>query len=357
MILILSGPGDLHADVLESELQTRGVPFARFDLAEFPDRARCSVTLDGTGAVVGRLRVGGVEIALQTVSAIWVRRPGLPGTTKPGFGSAARAIVAADSLAVLNDLWWLLDVRRVPAGPDLIAQAAHKGRQLRRAAELGFQVPATLTGNDPDCFLDFVGSDPGGFVTKRAAPSQRLADENGESIARYTEPLRPRDMVHAAAWQLCPTTVQRAVSKALELRVTVVGSRVFTAAIHSQEANHSRQDCRRFDLAHTPIRPFALPAKVTDRCVALVASFGLNYGAIDLVVTPDGRFVFLEINPSGQYLWIEQATGLPITSALADLLTDPGIDDDAPSVALPRSGNTDLVRPNAGLRPTPRRNR
>src|SRR6478735_935440 len=135
VILILSGPGDLHADVLESELLTRGVAFARFDLADFPDRAGCSVTLDVSGAVSGWLRVGGVDIALQTVTAIWVRRPGHPGTTKPGFGSAARAIVAADSLAVLSDLWWLLDVRCVPARPDLIAQAVHKGRQLRRAAE------------------------------------------------------------------------------------------------------------------------------------------------------------------------------------------------------------------------------
>ena len=54
--------------------------------------------------------------------------------------------------------------------------------------------------------------------------------------------------------------------------------------------------------------------------MALVERLGLCYGALDLVLTPDGRYVFLEINPSGQYLWIEVATGLPITAALCEML-------------------------------------
>ena len=50
---------------------------------------------------------------------------------------------------------------------------------------------------------------------------------------------------------------------------------------------------------------------------------GLNYGAIDMIVTPDGRYVFLEVNPQGQCQWIEEVTGLPINEALCDLLTSP----------------------------------
>ena len=54
--------------------------------------------------------------------------------------------------------------------------------------------------------------------------------------------------------------------------------------------------------------------------MVLVRRLGLAYGAIDLVLTPDGRYVFLEINPNGQYLWIEQLTGLPISEAIAEWL-------------------------------------
>jgi len=53
---------------------------------------------------------------------------------------------------------------------------------------------------------------------------------------------------------------------------------------------------------------------------ALMRRLGLVYGAIDLRLTPDGRYVFLEINPAGQFLYVEQQTGQPIAAALAALL-------------------------------------
>jgi glutathione synthase/RimK-type ligase-like ATP-grasp enzyme len=113
---------------------------------------------------------------------------------------------------------------------------------------------------------------------------------------------------------------QAYVPKRSELRVTVVGERVFAAEIGSQATHHTRHDWRRYDMAHTPHTPHALPEPVARAAVALVRALGLVYGAIDLVLTPDGDYVFLEINPNGQYLWIEHLTGLPITAAIADHL-------------------------------------
>jgi glutathione synthase/RimK-type ligase-like ATP-grasp enzyme len=48
--------------------------------------------------------------------------------------------------------------------------------------------------------------------------------------------------------------------------------------------------------------------------------FGLNYGALDLILTPDGRHVFLEVNPVGEFFWLERCPGLPISKAIADIL-------------------------------------
>ena len=115
--------------------------------------------------------------------------------------------------------------------------------------------------------------------------------------------------------------VQAYVPKRLELRVTVVGDRVLTAAIHSQGSNRTRYDWRHYDHVHTVYEPHRLPAKIERRCRALVAELGLVFGAIDLVLTPDSRHVFLEINPNGQYLWVEEACDLPISAAMADLLS------------------------------------
>jgi glutathione synthase/RimK-type ligase-like ATP-grasp enzyme len=114
---------------------------------------------------------------------------------------------------------------------------------------------------------------------------------------------------------------QAYVPKLVELRITVVGRRIFAAEIHSQRTNHTRCDWRRYDQGQTPHRPHELPRDLEQRCTALVERLCLRYGAIDMVLTPDGRYVFLEINPNGQYLWIEHETGLPISEAICDLLT------------------------------------
>jgi hypothetical protein len=308
MILILTSDDDTHADRVEADLRSRGAEVARFDPAWFPHEASLALALGG-GDLAGSLAFRDRVIDLERVTTLWRRRPGQP---------AGMEFVQRESAAVLADLWELLPARHVPGTPDAIAHASHKARQLLVAGRLGFELPRTLVTNDPDAFLDFYAP---GTITKRAAPSQRLTTADGaEALVRYTEPVRPRDLVHVEDLRLCPVLVQPYVAKRLELRVTVVGSRVFAAAIHSQESHHTRLDWRRYDDARTPITPFALPADVADRCRALVRELGLCYGAIDLVLTPDDRFVFLEINPNGQYLWIELATGLPIGAAVADLL-------------------------------------
>lgn len=74
--------------------------------------------------------------------------------------------------------------------------------------------------------------------------------------------------------------------------------------------------------------PFAVDAvhnlspDIEAKIQALMKEFGLIYGAFDFIVTPDGRHVFLEVNPAGHYMWIESKLGLPITAALADVLSE-----------------------------------
>src|SRR5262249_46875973 len=129
-----------------------------------------------------------------------------------------------------------------------------------------------------------------------------------------------RDLGYAQDVRLCPVIFQAYVPKRVELRVTVVGGRVFAAEIHSQASRRTRHDWRHYDPYQTPHHAHDLPADVEGRCLALTERLGLRYGAIDLVLTPDGRYVFLEINPNGQFLWIEEATGLPISDAVCNVL-------------------------------------
>ena len=208
----------------------------------------------------------------------------------------------------------------MPARPQVIQRADQKAEQLVLAEQLGFVVPPTLITNSPREALDFLNRHDGRVISKVLNSSAFSA--HLPQLARYTEFVERRDLVSLRRVQRCPVVFQAYVPKRVELRVTLVGTRVFAAEIDSQRSRYSRVDWRHNDLNCTPYRPHQLPAEVQDRCLALLRRFGLRYGAIDLIQRPDGEYVFLELNPNGQFSWIESLTGLPISEALADLLLE-----------------------------------
>jgi len=110
------------------------------------------------------------------------------------------------------------------------------------------------------------------------------------------------------------------VNKQYEVRLTVVDERFFAARIDAG-SDAARIDWRRdYDsLSYEVISE--LPADVCAGVRRLMRSFGLRFAAMDFIVDPAGTRHFLDLNPNGQWAWIEDATGLPITAALADALT------------------------------------
>ena len=117
-----------------------------------------------------------------------------------------------------------------------------------------------------------------------------------------------------------PVIFQEFVPAEADLRVTVMGSHCVAAAIRTAPSSY-RYDYR-MDLERSTVELFALPGKIEARLLALMRRLGLVYGAIDLRLTLDGRFVFLEINPSGQWLFIEERIGRSMTETFARLLVD-----------------------------------
>ena len=317
MILILTSAGDTHADHVEGLLRDRGASCVRFDPAGFP-RARITMAYASDGPSRCTLRRDDEDIDLGSLGAVWYRRPGAPSAHEDIRDEQTRVFVEQESRAFLQDLWQSLDCRWLPGTHATVRDASLKASQLKVAAALGFELPPTLLTNDPADLLDFYRQHDGRIVSKLVA--QSIHTTVGPTFARYTELVSKRDLANANALSYCPVILQAYVPKRVELRITVVGRQVFAAEIHSQVSNHTRVDWRRYDDGQTPYRSHALPVGIESCCVALVEELGLCYGAIDMVLTPDGRYVFLELNPNGQYLWIEQETGLPISDAICDLL-------------------------------------
>jgi hypothetical protein len=318
LILILSGPSDLHASRVAAQLRERGAPVVCFDPARFPRDAEISLSFTPAGTEKQLLRLDGEEIDLTSVRAVWYRRPEKPIAHAEVRDATARAFVEQECNLFVQDLYGSLDAAWLPGPPFVVRHAEHKASQLKIAGELGFELPPTLTTNSPADLVEFYRQHDGRIISKQA--NKAFHSTVGHGFIRYTELVTTRDIAHAHAIAYCPMIFQAYVPKRVELRITVVGRRVFAAEIHSQLTNHTRHDWRRYDHGQTPHLPHELPAELERRCVRLVERLGLRYGAIDMVLTPDGRYVFIEINPNGQYLWIEEEAGLPIGDAIGELL-------------------------------------
>jgi glutathione synthase/RimK-type ligase-like ATP-grasp enzyme len=263
--------------------------------------------------------VGGADINLADVRAVWYRRPqpfGIaPYLTRPSH----RAFAYNEAHEAVAGLWQTLDVFWMNH-PTRDEVAARKAYQLKVAVASGLEIPRTLISNDPDevrRYLDERGSQE--TIYKSFSATEL---EWRETRLVGTDELTVLDQVRHA-----PVIFQEYVPAVVDLRVTVVGDDIFAAGIHSQDTRY-RVDFR-IDMNRASIEAHSLPGDVESCVRDLIRRLGLVYGAIDMRLTPDGRYVFLEVNPAGQWLFIEGRTGQPITAAVARTLAHAGIDFDA----------------------------
>lgn len=147
-----------------------------------------------------------------------------------------------------------------------------------------------------------------------------IMSEAGEPINIYTSRITAEDLHAQSQIQQTACLFQARVPKKIELRITIIGDQAFAAEIYSQQSERTAIDWRRSypDLSYGVHQ---LPTEIQEKCLLLMRRFGLAFGAIDMILTPDDRYVFLELNPNGQWGWIEHATGLPLCATLVDLLT------------------------------------
>lgn len=310
-VLVLAGRFDPTVDLAIEELNRRAVPVFRADVSEFPVSLALAARLTEDGWC-GTLGNGRRILRLESVRSVYCRRPTRP---RPPEGMSAEAGKVAEREARLGfgGLLTALPCRWL-SPPGSAADAEYKPLQLRIAAESGLKVPRTLITNDPDaakCFADDVDR----LVYKTFHPVR--GSVNGKTAAVYASSVDPRDLPHSDI----TTTAhlfQEMVPKAHEVRLTVVGERFFAVEIHA-DSERGRLDWRSDYESHS-YRTCDTPAEVMSGVKRMLDRLGLPYGAFDFVVTPEGEWVFLEVNPSGQYGFIEVATGLPITAAIADYL-------------------------------------
>lgn len=310
-VLVLTRPDDLTADLIVLELDRRGTPVFRTDVAEFPQHLTLSAELGGGWN--GSLRSARRVVRLNDITAVYYRRP---STFRLATGMTPVEHAWADTEArhgfggVLTGLGclWLPD-------PLAAARAEYKPLQLAAAERAGLTIPPTLITNDPAEAHTFVASQAGEVVYKPLYGRPIL--EGGHTHALSATPLTA-EQAGSDAIRHTAHLFQARVPKAYDVRLTVVADRMFAARINAG-SEAARLDWRAdYDaLTFTVIDP---PPDIASGMLALLNDLGLQYAAADFVVDHRDTWWFIgDLNPNGQWAFIPDLRD-PITQAIADLL-------------------------------------
>lgn len=317
-VLIITHSDDNESVALVTKaIEERGGGAFRFDTDRFPTEVQLVAEYGETHERL-TLTSGDASLDLRNVSAIWHRRLNIGWRLPRDMDRQFRSASLGEARATVMGMLASLNAFRMDAEL-IIRRAENKQLQIQIARELGLETPRTLITNDPEAVRAFARTCEHGLITKML--SSFAIHEDGAEKVVFTNPVSKEDLNDLGGLQLCPMTFQEQVSKVVELRVTVVGERVLAAAIDSQASARATHDWRRDGVQLVNAwQPYELPRETEEKLLRLMDHFELNYGAADFIVTPEGRHVFLEVNPSGEFFWLEKCPGLPISNAIADVL-------------------------------------
>lgn len=320
MLLIITNTTDIGSDYIVHRLHQRRQDFTRLNTDEYPIRFDVQLRASNNSTTFSiRFRDGRI-IWPSDVSSVIFRRPVTPKRSNDILAEDAD-FVERELLEALRSLWRSIPERLWLNHPNNLWLARNKFEQLLRAVRFGFTIPDTLITCEPDEIRKF-GKHVGWPIIGKAVKHGFVCNEH---IARLgtTKRIDEDDIPELERSARSPLILQKLVPKQSDLRITVVGDQVFSAAIASQvrketaidwRAMHAVPEC---DLEHSD---HYLPIKLQHQCIALTRSYGLRFAAIDLALTPKGEYVFFELNPNGEWVWIEERIGHPISDAIIDLM-------------------------------------
>ena len=300
-ILILSFPDDFHALAIQKLLEKRGAESDIVNTETFP----ATFSLTHSGADFLDIQIG--DRRLSDYHAIWNRRS-KPPQIQTEIPDPDEARYAAREC--FHALWGAFYASKIPIynDPQAERRAGHKPYQLRLAHELGFRIPDTIITTAPDAARDFARRHEQVIYKGLGAVTWMMLD---------TRPLTPEDLGDLWRLKYAPAIFQEYIERGREYRVSVVEEDIFAG-----EVTVSHQEARydwRLDDNHG-ITPVELPAEVRARLRRLLRSMGLHSGAVDLRETPDGILYFLEINPTGQFLFLDIFGGLAVGPRFCEML-------------------------------------
>nr|WP_161972964.1 hypothetical protein [Halostella pelagica] len=306
----------MTVDFVVKELQNRGHPYLRINTEDLPE---VDVTTELPNFSITVEKQGEKTELSEEIGSIWYRRPGKPyefadEDKKPD--QATVEYIREQWEAWLNSLQTLSGVTWINH-PEDNRRMESKIHQLRLADKLGFRIPeTTVTNSGPDVLETF---DRHGTVISKALSSPLITETEQDEFV-FSVHLEDPPSVDDESLKVCPTIFQEPFLPKTDYRVNVIGDTVIPVRIEAKAGEQVAVDWRTEKEAVRFVQD-SLPQKIEDLCRDFVDEAGLIFGAIDLVEV-DGEYVFLEINPNGEWGWLQKPWDIPIAEHLTDHLIE-----------------------------------
>jgi hypothetical protein len=304
MILIVTHKQDYTADFVIAKLNEIGIAYFRFNCEDYLDY-NISIQFGYDSQVVIN--------NIAEFSAVWYRRTKLPEIVAPN--ESERLYILGEIDTFINNLFGIIPAKWLSA-PVSVDAAENKLFQLKLAQAIGLRIPRTLVTNSKNELRAFATSNKSTIIKPIGRGRIQYPEDKAKLI--FTNEFSAEILREIDQYLLTPAIFQEGIEKDYEIRVTVVGSQVFAAKINSQDHEATRLDWRRSPLK---FEAYDLPALITDKCLLMLNKLNIEFGAFDFIKSKTGEYYFLEVNPNGQWVWIEKDTGLKISEAIINFLT------------------------------------
>jgi glutathione synthase/RimK-type ligase-like ATP-grasp enzyme len=311
-LLIVTHREDLAADFVIVRLRERGLAYYRLNSDELATSA--IMFRAGCGTLVRTLATADAAIDLERVRSVWYRRAIRP-LASDRIDTSLRPFVAAELRHVCEGLIADPGIRWVnPLESSELAE--RKVFQLRIAERHGLLIPPTIISSDRAELSRFV-TEEGRVICKPI--SQGLVSSDEGLFAIHTHEIRSEELQPTSMMEVTPTLLQRLIPKGTDIRLTIIGEAIFPVEVITPAGAPIDWRATRQGLAY---RSCNLPVQVEQACRSFMAALNIVFGAFDFVRTDDGQWFFLEVNPAGEWAWLEVELNLPMRDALIDLLYD-----------------------------------
>jgi ATP-GRASP peptide maturase of grasp-with-spasm system len=327
MILVQSNNFELSTNDVLSWFITRNIPFTRLNGEDTIELV--SLSMD-EGKIKIMIKVNDQVIDFDDIIAYWHRRgkislkipEDIKDQLKQNFQRKHLGGLYSNVSSQYSSLENYLN-KRLAGLRSGLGDSAHsvinKLWALDTAISCGIDIPPGIITTKKQELVAF-REKYGNVITKSILDSVFLWDDD-DILVHYTEVITTESLDKLPD-EFAPSLIQQAIPKLYELRIFYLNGKVYPMAIFSQSDKQTAVDFRKYNDAkpNRTVR-YQLPTEVERNLVELMTKLGLDSGSIDMIVSIEGKFVFLEVNPVGQFGMVSYPCNYYIERDIADYLS------------------------------------